>query len=588
MYAIFRIKKLKSGGEIAASEFHTKRLRETPNADPTKYNERFIGDLSTLTIPTLEQEVFDRVGDNGGKKIRSDAVLCVEILMTASPEFFCPDNAGAAGQWDQQQLNEWKAANHEWLSNTFGDRLVQAELHLDEATPHIHAYLVPLDERGRLNCKSIFGDRKKLSQFQDSYAQAMQPLGLERGVKGSRATHTQVKEYYAAVTQPPDESITQTEIHHQLADRRRVLKENADLERTAKALAQENDRLQQQLRELELAGQRQHQETSVWAERYRAAVEQLREIPLTQIAVELGLDPDPKDQRKWRSDDHTLNITGSKFYDFHTSRGGGGAIDLVMHVEQCRFAEAMQWLKNRFGDGAALATATKQVQEIVAEKPCEPFVPPEAHAEHWQQVRAYLTQTRKLPAALVDQIHQQGLLYADEYQNAVFLRRSFQGEITGASLRGTIGSNNDFKGLAYGTRRSQGFFYVESEQPGEVQQVVVVESAIDALSYQTLHPPERKTRYLSTDGAGYVPVEQLRAVEVVIAFDNDAAGEAMAERLQLDLSQSDRHSPTEKDWNQELQRHLREMQWQFEQHQEARPLKSQPRKSLQPPDFQLD
>ena len=213
----------------------------------------------------------------------------------------------------------------------------------------------------------------------------------------------------------------------------------------------------------------------------------------------------------------------------------------------------------------------KQVQEIVAEKPREPFVPPEVHVEHWQQVRDYLTQTRNLPAALVDQVHQQGLLYADEHQNAVFLRRSFQGETTGASLRGTIGSNNDFKGLAYGTRRSQGFFYVESEQPGEVQQVVLVESAIDALSYQTLHPPERKTLYLSTDSAGYVPVEQLQeAVEVVIAFDNDEAGEAMAARVQQNLPQAYRHGPTQKDWNQELQHHLREMRRQFERQREAR------------------
>jgi len=30
----------------------------------------------------------------------------------------------------------------------------------------------------------------------------------------------------------------------------------------------------------------------------------------------LGLDPDPKDKYKWGNEDHTINITGSKFYDF--------------------------------------------------------------------------------------------------------------------------------------------------------------------------------------------------------------------------------------------------------------------------------
>nr|WP_277880482.1 DUF3991 domain-containing protein [Leptolyngbya sp. FACHB-1624] len=56
----------------------------------------------------------------------------------------------------------------------------------------------------------------------------------------------------------------------------------------------------------------------------------------------------------------------------------------------------------------------------------------------------YLTQTRKLPAAIVDQLHESGLIYADENQNAVFLRRSLsvedsiEPEVTGAALRGTI------------------------------------------------------------------------------------------------------------------------------------------------------
>ncbi|MDJ0744889.1 MAG: plasmid recombination protein [Xenococcaceae cyanobacterium MO_167.B27] len=56
---------------------------------------------------------------------------------------------------------DWKQAVHQWLDNQYGDRIVRAELHLDEATPHIHAYLVPLDERGKLNCRGLFGGREK-------------------------------------------------------------------------------------------------------------------------------------------------------------------------------------------------------------------------------------------------------------------------------------------------------------------------------------------------------------------------------------------------------------------------------------------
>jgi hypothetical protein len=565
-YAICRIAKLKNGGAISASEHHTLRQRETPNADLTKHNERFIGNPPRTT--TLEQEVFKRIGE---QKIRKDAVLCVGILMTASPEFFRPQDQGKAGKWDSQQLEAWKQAHHQWLNQTFGDKIVRAELHLDEATPHIHAYLVPLDPKGKLNCKSYFGDRKKLSQFQDSYAQAMVPLGLERGVRGSRATHTQIKDYYAAVTKAPDLTLTPEEIHHQLSDRQRVIKENAELEQTAKGLAQTNEYLTQQLQTLQTQLQTQQQESTTWQQKYQALTTQLREIPLAQVAHELGLNPDPKDKHKWRSEDHTINITGSKFYDFKHLKGGGGAIDLVMYLEQSNFSEALHWLQDRFGEPATLQTVAKQTQETISHRERQPFVPPEANEENWQPVREYLTQTRGLPGKLIDQLYQEGILYADERQNAVFIRRSFEGEIVGASLRGTAGKNNTFKGLAPGTRRSQGWFYTVAGGRGQdpIQRVVLTESAIDSLSYQTLHSPETKTLYLSTDGAGFVPVEQLQRIpQITIALDRDPVGEAMAEQLLEDLPKANRQIPSHKDWNEDLKAQLQALQEQMMERQQ--------------------
>ncbi len=492
-------------------------------------------------------------------------------MLTASPEYFRPDEQGRAGKWDAQQLNAWKQANHQWLSEKFGDRLVRAELHLDEVTPHIHAYLVPLDERGKLNCKSIFGGREKLSKFQDSYAQAMAPLGLERGIKGSRATHTQIRDYYAAVTKEPDLTLSQEETHHQLADRQRVLKENVELERTAKGLVQEKERLEQHIQTLQIELQAQQQQALSWRTKYQALTSQMRELPLAQVAHELGLDPDPKDQHKWRNEGHSINITGSKFYDFKELKGGGGAIDLVMYLEHCNFKEAIQWLHDHFGESATLQTMKKQMQEVVAERPQQPFISPEVAEDNWQQVRTYLTHSRRLPAQLVDQLHQEGLVYADAQQNAVFLRRSFEGEITGASLRGTTGQNNTFKGLASGTRRSQGWFYTVAggREQDSIQRVVLTESAIDVLSYQTLHPPEEKTLYLSTDGSGYIALEQLKRIPLVtIALDKDQPGEQMAERLMQNLPQAKRYIPTNKDWNEDLKAHLKALQQDMKERQQ--------------------
>ncbi|MBW4700026.1 MAG: plasmid recombination protein [Aphanocapsa lilacina HA4352-LM1] len=96
-------------------------------------------------------------------------------------------------------------ANVEWLQRVYGDRVVSAVLHLDEATPHIQAHLVPLDTNGKLNCRALFGGRQKLQSLQDGYAAAMAPQGLERGVRNSQARHQEVRQYYTQVQTPPVE-----------------------------------------------------------------------------------------------------------------------------------------------------------------------------------------------------------------------------------------------------------------------------------------------------------------------------------------------------------------------------------------------
>ena len=555
-HAIARIAKLK-GGSIAASEQHTKRQRETPNANPEIQNIRFIGQPDTSITPNLETLVSERIGN---QTIRKNAVECVEMVLTASPEYFRPDDPARAGYYLEQQLENFQQAVHKWLDDKYGDRIVRAELHLDEATPHIHAYLVPLDEKGKLNCRALFGGREKLSKFQDSYAEAMAPLGLERGIKGSRATHTEVKEYYAAVKEQPDLTLDLAAIHHQLADRKRAIKEKEDLSRTAKALALEKEVLQQRIRELESKVHVQKQEVENWKTRYQDIANKVRDLPLEQVTYELGLDPDPKDKHKWKHENHTINITGSKFYDWQHLKGGGGAIDLVMHVNHCNYKQAVVWLNDRFGESATLTAVTYQTREIIQKEPLRQFIPPAIDENKWQQVKAYLTGSRRLPASVVDTLHQQGLVYADDKQNAVFIRRSLDNEtITGATLRGTSGADNTFKGLAIGSKRSEGWFYFHrgGQSDAPIQRAVLVESPIDAISFAVLDRSEsRKTIYLSTDGAGTVPLKFLQTLpdrSVIIALDNDLDGEKMAHRILEQLpSQSVRRLPKGKDWNEEL------------------------------------
>ncbi|MBW4635237.1 MAG: plasmid recombination protein [Iphinoe sp. HA4291-MV1] len=161
-YGICRIQKLKAGN-LKPSAQHTGRKRFTPNANPEKEHICIIGEETQ----ELDSLVRNRIGK---QPIRKNAVLAVEILLSASPEYFRPDDKSEAGYYEPSRLVDFQAAACQWLSKTYGDRIVLAHLHLDEATPHIHAYLVPLDSRGKLNCRKLFGTRSKLSQLQDSFA----------------------------------------------------------------------------------------------------------------------------------------------------------------------------------------------------------------------------------------------------------------------------------------------------------------------------------------------------------------------------------------------------------------------------------
>ena len=77
-HAIARIAKLKKTN-IAAAAQHSRRQRETPNANPDKSNLCLIDAAADLNLEDLVQH---RIGDQA---IRKNAVLCLELLLSGGP-----------------------------------------------------------------------------------------------------------------------------------------------------------------------------------------------------------------------------------------------------------------------------------------------------------------------------------------------------------------------------------------------------------------------------------------------------------------------------------------------------------------------
>lgn len=187
-FAILRTKKLKSMGAIARSARHTFREQLTPNADPD-----MTGKNRTVGARGADQ-VLSAIKGLLPEKRRKDAVLTIEYLITASPESFKRHGGHLSDLGDGYFQDALK-----WLQKRHGKEcVVSSTIHLDEATPHMVAYVVPLTRDKRLSCKDFLGGPKKLREMQDDFHRVCgEPRGLARGIKGSKATHQSLKRYYA-------------------------------------------------------------------------------------------------------------------------------------------------------------------------------------------------------------------------------------------------------------------------------------------------------------------------------------------------------------------------------------------------------
>ena len=140
------------------------------------------------------------------RKVGKNQTKAIRIILTGTHEQMMKiANGGRLDSWD---------ANLKWLKDTFGsENLVSCVLHMDEKTPHLHATIVPIVTGERVRRKRE-GEKKyetksgprlsaddvmrrtRLHEYQNSYAAAMKPFGLQRGIVGSTAKHQANSDYY--------------------------------------------------------------------------------------------------------------------------------------------------------------------------------------------------------------------------------------------------------------------------------------------------------------------------------------------------------------------------------------------------------
>lgn len=190
-FAIIRTKKLKSFGAVARSGKHTFREQLTPNADPAMTSKNKV--FGATSTEDLQARLRHRLPE----KIKGQSVLCIEYLITASPEAF-KRHGGTLDDMGDGYFNDALR----WLQHRHGkENVIASAVHLDETTPHLVAYVVPITADNRLSCRDFLGGKAKMKQLQtDFHAECGKKRGLDRGIEGSTAKHQDIKTFYAALS----------------------------------------------------------------------------------------------------------------------------------------------------------------------------------------------------------------------------------------------------------------------------------------------------------------------------------------------------------------------------------------------------
>ena len=570
-FVIFRVEKLRTQGGVASAIRHCERVGLVPNADPSRRSEPIAGHGERRFREKIESVA----------KVRKNAVLAVDVFLGASPEFF---GGKGFGDWDPERVQRFREQGEKWLREKFEGQIVSLSFHRDEKTPHFQAIVVPIID-GKLNARAMFGGREKMVRWQDEAAEAFSDLGLARGVRKSRATHREVKEFYGMVETPvpelpkvmtpmpqepvggffgPDKAQKEAFEAQKLRRAKEVQARNKVAVEAYKILHEKAKMQEFQAKEvMNLKKTLTLKEKEI--EMKEKELAELREVANRVRALDLGqvlstiygaeLERGSKTTHRtemWETPDaRKIGVTDGKWIDNSTGKGGRGAIDLVMHLEGVEYKSAVKILAEAFGSEAAakdvaartVERAAKGVENIVSDESVA--VVPKTDPGTWDRARRYLVEVRKIPFALVDKLRQEKEIWSDSMANVVFKRGG-----GGAFLRGTVG--RFFRTV--GPKAFGPFVLKGNGQPG----VALVESPIDALSLRAMGVRAS----IVALGGNLLKVGDPEVRQIVdpipgtifAAFDADTKGAEMAQDADLAYpGRVQRLLPQGKDWNEDLQ-----------------------------------
>lgn len=181
-YAVVHMMKIKSGA-VGGIQSHNNREHE-PKTNPDVDMSRSEDNYDLISCGNYKRSIKEKLSNlvESSRAVRKDAVVVCNFIVTSDNETM--DALGA----DRQR--EFFQDSVKWFSDRYGaDRVLNATVHMDETTPHLHIGVMPITQDGRLSAKAIF-TKTEMKAIQTEFARDVgEKYGLERGVEGSERTH---------------------------------------------------------------------------------------------------------------------------------------------------------------------------------------------------------------------------------------------------------------------------------------------------------------------------------------------------------------------------------------------------------------
>lgn len=181
-YAVVHMMKIKSGA-VGGIQSHNNREHE-PKTNPDVDMSRSEDNYDLISCDNYKRSIKEKLSNlvESSRAVRKDAVVVCNFIVTSDNE-----TMNALGADRQREFFEDSV---KWFSDRYGaDRVLNATVHMDEATPHLHIGVMPITQDGRLSAKAIF-TKTEMKAIQTEFARDVgEKYGLERGVEGSERTH---------------------------------------------------------------------------------------------------------------------------------------------------------------------------------------------------------------------------------------------------------------------------------------------------------------------------------------------------------------------------------------------------------------